>query len=72
MKARQRKAKKGTTLRLFYAEYFLTSNICSKITTETQHYTMHTRLRKSTNPYLHKDHVRLILVAELLPWLSPR
>ena len=28
MKARQRKAKKGTTLRLFYAEYFLTSNIC--------------------------------------------
>ena len=33
---------------------------------------MHTRLRKSTNPYLHKDHVRLILVAELLPWLSPQ
>ena len=33
---------------------------------------MHTRLRKSTNPYLHKDHVRLILVAELLPWLSRR
>ena len=28
IKTRQRKARKGTTLRLFYAEYFLTSNIC--------------------------------------------
>ena len=59
MKARQRKAKKGTTLRPFYAEWFLKSNICYKITTETEQYTKYTRLRKSTNPYLEKDHVRL-------------
>ena len=44
MKARQRKAR--TILRLFYAECFLTSNICRKTTTETEQYTKYTRLRK--------------------------
>ena len=43
MKARQRKARKGTTLRPFYAECFLTSNICYKITIETEQYTKYTR-----------------------------
>ena len=51
IKARQRKARKGQLLDFFYGEYFLTS--------ETQQYTMYTRLKKSTNPYLQKDHVRL-------------
>ena len=59
LKARQRKARTGTTLRIFYAECFLTSNICQKIPTGTEQYTKYTRLRKSTNPYLQKDHVRL-------------
>ena len=59
MKAKQRKARKGTTLRPFYPECFLTSNNCYKITTETEQYPNYTRLRKSTNPYLQKDHVGL-------------
>ena len=73
----KKKARKGTTLRLFYAECFLTSNIFWKITIETKQYTKYTRLRKSTNPHLQKDYVHLnwkdiLLVVEVLPWLSPR
>ena len=71
MKARQWKASKGATLRLFYTERFLRSNICWKITTKTEEYTKYTRLRKSTNPYLQKNHVCLnwkdiLLVLEVL------
>ena len=70
MKARQREAR--TILSLFYAECFLTSNICRKTTTETEQYTKYTRLRKGTNPYLQKYHVLLnwkniLLVVEVLP-----
>ena len=77
MKARQKKARKGTTHRPFQTECFLTSNICQKITIETEQYTKYTRLRKSTNPYLQKDHVRLnwkdiLLVVKVLPQLTPR
>ena len=39
----QRKARKGTTLRLFYAECLLTSNMCLKITTETEQYTTYSK-----------------------------
>ena len=72
MKARQRKVRKGTTLRIFYDECFLRSNICQKITTETEQYIKYTRFRKSTNLYVQKDHIRLnwkdiLLVVEVLP-----
>ena len=59
MKARQGKAGKGKTLRLFYPELFLRNKICSKITPKSEKYTKYTRVRKSTNPYLQKDHICL-------------
>ena len=56
---------------------FLNINHLLEKNTETEQYTKYARLRKSTNPYLHKAYVRfnwkdILLLLEVLPWLSPR
>ena len=59
MRARQRKAGKGTTLRLFCAECFLASSICCGVAMGAGWCAGCTGFGGSTGPYLRGDHVCL-------------